>query len=118
MAKILIPIPLTDFDPTETGVPWEILRSAGHQCAFASPDGRPGEADPRMLTGAGLGPLAPVLRAQAVAREAYSAMAASAEFQRPMAWADAKAAEFDALLLPGGHATGMRPYLHSTCLQP
>jgi protease I len=117
MARILIPIPLTDFDPTETGVPWKILRNAGHDCVFASPDGRPGQADPRMLSGAGLGPLATVLRAQAVAREAYAAMAASAEFRRPVAWADATAEEFDALLLPGGHAKGMRPYLESTRLQ-
>jgi hypothetical protein len=27
--KILIPIPSYDFDPTETGVPWKILKEAG-----------------------------------------------------------------------------------------
>ena len=117
MATVLIPIPLTDFDPTETGVPWQILSKAGHQCIFATPDRKVGQADPRMLTGAGLGPLAGLLKAQAVAREAYAAMASSAEFQRPLAWAEAKAEDFDALLLPGGHAKGMRPYLESTTLQ-
>lgn len=47
MATILVPIPATDFDPTETAVPWRILAALGHRLVFATPDGAPGRADPR-----------------------------------------------------------------------
>ncbi len=30
MATVLMPIPCSDFDPTETGVPWSLLQSLGH----------------------------------------------------------------------------------------
>ena len=50
MAKVLIPIPSRDFDPTEVAVSWDVLRRLGHSVAFATPDGRPGEADDMMLT--------------------------------------------------------------------
>jgi protease I len=70
-----------------------------------------------MVTGAGLGLLAPLLRADAAARAAHSAMTQSAEFQRPVSYAEIVAANFDAVLLPGGHAPGMRQYLESEQLQ-
>jgi putative intracellular protease/amidase len=53
--NVLILIPETDFDPTEVAVPWKILTAAGHQVVFATPEGWPGSADPRMITGEGLG---------------------------------------------------------------
>ncbi|MEO8604096.1 MAG: type 1 glutamine amidotransferase domain-containing protein [bacterium] len=117
MATVLIPIPLTDFDPTETAVPWKILRAAGHAVVFATPDGQRGAADPRMVRGTGLGVLAPVLRADANGRAAYAELESCAEFQRPLAYAQIDSAGFQALLLPGGHAPGMRPYLESPLLQ-
>lgn len=117
MANILIPLPSRDFDPTEAAVPWQILRAAGHRIAFATPDGLPAEADPRMLLGTGLGFLAPMLRADANARRAYADMAASAEFRQPLRYDDIVDDAVDAVLLPGGHAPGMRPYLESERLQ-
>ncbi|HEX7776511.1 MAG TPA: type 1 glutamine amidotransferase domain-containing protein [Parvibaculum sp.] len=117
MATILMPIPASDFDPTETGVPWRILEAVGHDVVVATPDGKPANADPIMLTGRGLGLLAPVLRANADGRRAYETLAASAAFKAPIRWKDARAGDFDALLLPGGHAKGMRPYLESAKLQ-
>lgn len=113
MATILMPLPISDFDPTESGVPWRVLSARGHRVVFATPDGRPGEADPRMVTGAGLGILARLLKADDNGRGAYEAMAGSAEFQRPLAYDAISESDFDALLLPGGHAKGMRPYLES-----
>jgi hypothetical protein len=68
MATVLIPLPSRDFDPTEAAVPWRLLRERGHTIVFATPDGAPGEADARMVTGRGLGPLAPFLRADAHGR--------------------------------------------------
>jgi protease I len=121
MATVLIPLPRTDFDPSEAGVSWRILTDAGHRCRFATPDGRPARADERMLTGAGLGLLAPLLRAQAGAIADHDRMTQSAEYRSPLAYdelaAALDAASFDALLLPGGHAPGMREYLESTTLQ-
>lgn len=117
MATVLIPIPATDFDPTEAGVPWQQLRAAGHQVVFATPDGRPGRADERVLTGRGFGPLAPLLRADANGRRAYTAMIDSPEFATPRAWSDVAPDDFDAMMLPGGHAPGMRPYLASSLVQ-
>lgn len=117
MAKILVPLPSRDFDPTESGVPWRILQARGHHVVFATPDGAPGRADPKMVTGKGLSLLAPFLRADAAGRSAYKAMSHAAEFLQPIAYAETAATDADALLLPGGHAPGMRPYLESPLLQ-
>jgi protease I len=117
MATVLTPLPSRDFDPTETGVPWRVLTNAGHRVVFATPDGEPGVADPRMVTGEGLGLLAPLLRADRHGRAAHDAMIASPAFRGPLRYEAVAEASFDALLLPGGHAEGMRPYLESTLLQ-
>ncbi len=117
MATVLIPIPSRGFDPTETAVPWKVLTALGHAVRFATPDGLPGEADARMLDGQGLGVLKPMLRADANGRQAYAEMAASPEFTRPQRYATWGADDFDGLVLPGGHAAGMRPYLESPELQ-
>jgi protease I len=84
---------------------------------FATPGGRPGQADPKMVTGTGLGILAPFLKADANGRSAHDEMARSAEFNHPIPYAEIRPAEYAALLLPGGHAPGMRPYLESNLLQ-
>lgn len=112
-----MPLPARDFDPTETGVPCQILKALGHHLIIATPEGKPVSADPIMVTGKGLGPLRAVLRANAQGRAAYHALTRSAEFQAPITYAAINPAEYDALLLPGGHAKGMRPYLESPLLQ-
>src|SRR5436305_5316874 len=84
MATLLMPVPNSDFDPTETAVPWKILRERGHTVVFATPNGRPGQADPRMITGEGLGILAPLLRADGNGRRAYQEMVQSPEFKNPI----------------------------------
>jgi len=121
LATILVPLPRSDFDPTEAGVPWRVLTDAGHAVLFATPDAAPAQADPRMLHGTGLGLLAPLLRAQGSAVADHDRMARSAAYRSPIAWRDiadgVAAGRFDALLLPGGHAPGMREYLESAQLQ-
>ena len=77
MSKVLIPLPLVGFDPTEVAVPWKVLSSRGHQVMFASPDGSIATADPIMVTGRGLGPLKFILRADANGRAAYQELIAS-----------------------------------------
>ena len=98
-------------------MPWRLLAQAGHRCVFATPDARPAQADPRMLHGTGLGWLAPLLRAQAGAVADHDAMLRTPAWREPIAWSDIVADRFDAVLLPGGHAPGMREYLESPLLQ-
>jgi len=130
VAKILIPIPSLDFDPSEVAVSWSVLRRLGHDITFATPDARSGRADDLMLTGRGLDlwgwlpglrritVVGRILAANTDARRAYAAMAADPGFRAPIAWEAARAEDFDGLLLPGGHrARGMRTYLESGVLQ-
>ncbi len=130
MAVVLIPIPARDFDPTEVAVTWQILARAGHHVVFATPSGRPGEADDLMVTGQGLDPwgMVPILRRATVvgrvlradrrARTAYDALVGDAAFRSPVHWAEARRSDYDALVLPGGHrARGMRDYLESVEVQ-
>ena len=117
MARVLMPLPTHDFDPSESGVPWFVLNAARHEVVFATPNGQLAHADPRMLTGRGLGPFKPFLAANKHGRLAYKAMEASPAFRAPLPYSALRAEDFDALLLPGGHAPGMREYLESHVLQ-
>ena len=113
MARVLCPLPDIDFDPTETAVPWRLLREAGHEVEFATERGGVPRCDPLLLTGVVFGKLG----ADPPAIADYRAMQASAEFVAPLRWADIEPARYDALLLPGGHAQGMKQYLGSALLQ-
>ncbi len=117
MAIVLMPLPSRDFDPTETGVPWLELTRRGHQVRFATPDGSIAHADQRIVHGTGLGPLKAILRADANGRAAYEAMTRDASFNNPWDYERARHEKIDGLLLPGGHARGMRVYLESAALQ-
>ena len=128
MARVLIPLPSVDFDPTEAAVSWKLLRERGHTVAFATPDGQRAHADPLMVTGQGLDPWArwaPLqalvvfgrsLRADGAGRAAYAELERDPAFLAPLRHDAARAETFDALLLPGGHAPGMRGYLESPVL--
>lgn len=130
MARVLIPIPSRDFDPSEVAASWSILRRLGHIVTFATPDGRPGQADDLMLTGEGLDVwgfipglrhlvvIGRLMRANADARRDYAAMTKDPAYRTPLRWAELGREDFDGLLLPGGHrARGMREYLESRDLQ-
>ncbi len=112
-----MPLPSRDFDPTETGVPWLELTRRGHHVRFATPDGSIAKADPRMVHGTRLGPLKSLLRADKNGMAAYEAMVEDPAFQSPWDYTQATCQTIDGLLLPGGHARGMREYLESLTLQ-
>lgn len=57
------------------------------------------------------------LMAEKPAVALYEKMAASQEFLAPRPYQKINPADYDALLLPGGHDKGMRPYLESKILQ-
>ena len=118
MKRVLVPVPSYGFDPTEAAVPWHCLRQAGHHLTFATPDGAPAQADERMLTGMELPALfKSSLMARADAVACYRELENAPEFRSPISYAASQEAAFDALLLPGGHDKGMRPYLESAVLQ-
>ena len=114
MSNIWIPLPDTDFDVTEVAVPWRLLTDAGHSVVFATESGAAAPAcDPLLLTGVVFGQLG----AEAEAKAFYSEMIQSPAFQAPRAWGALDVSEFDGLILPGGHAQGMKQYLGSAELQ-
>ena len=111
--RVLVPLPDRDFDVTEVAVPWRILRDAGHQVVFATERaGTVPAADPRLLTGVLFGQLGAAPEAKA----RYHELTEAPEFAATAGWADLDPAGFDGLLLPGGHAPGMRQYLGSAQL--
>lgn len=117
MATVLIPLPDTDYDPTEAAVPWLTLTRRGHTVRFATPAGAPATADPRMVYGTGLGPWKPLLRADTNGRAAHAMMIRDPAYLAPWSHAHAATQPIDGLVLPGGHAPGMRAYLESPHLQ-
>src|SRR5580704_19244631 len=130
MARVLVPLPARDFDPSEAAVSWWVLTNARHAVHFATPDGRSAAADDMMLTGQGLDPWGAIpllrrlplvgllMRANRAARQTYAEMIADPNYLAPQPWDAVDASKYDALLLPGGHrARGMREYLESEILQ-
>jgi putative intracellular protease/amidase len=112
--RVLMPLPDHDFDVTEVAVPWRILTGAGHQVTFATERaGTVPAADPRLLAGVLFGQLG----AADEPKQFYRQLAGSEEFRRTISWNDIGPADFDGLILPGGHAPGMRQYLSARVLQ-
>ncbi|MBE2250005.1 MAG: DJ-1/PfpI family protein [Myxococcus sp.] len=113
-ARVLMPLPDTDFDTTEVAVPWKLLTEAGHQVTFATERaGTVPACDPLLLSGVLFGQLG----AEPEPKQFYQALTRAPEFSNTLAWGDLDVSAFDALLLPGGHAPGMRQYLESATLQ-
>jgi putative intracellular protease/amidase len=112
--RVLVPLPDRDFDVTEVAVPWRLLTHAGHEVVFATErGGAPPACDPLLLTGVLFGKLG----AEPEAKSFYGELEGDAAFRAPLAWSRIEPADFDALLLPGGHAPGMRQYLGSELVQ-
>lgn len=109
---VLCVLPAADYDPTESSVPWQALTRARHDVRFATPDGQPAHADVR-LTDTGFGVLNGLLMTRAPDLSTYRAMTASAAWRSPLAYAAVDPSTVDALLIPGGHAAGMRSMLES-----
>ena len=112
MATVVIPLPDRDFDVTEVAVPWKPLTAAGHDVVFATEAGARPAADPRLLTGVVFG----MLGAEPEAKAFYGELERAPAFDRPIAWRDIDLAACSAMLLPGGHAKGMRQYLEGADL--
>jgi putative intracellular protease/amidase len=112
MARVLLLLPVLDFDPSEAAVSWQVLVNAGHVVRFATPGGRPAVADDIMLTGRGLdlwGQI-PLLRnlpllgfdASESRRQAHAKMIVDPNYVAPQRWDAIDPMAFDALLLHWG----------------
>ncbi|MER0484738.1 type 1 glutamine amidotransferase domain-containing protein [Streptomyces sp. Edi2] len=112
--RVLMPVPDRDFDVTEVAVPWRLLTDAGHRVVFATERaGTRPACDPRLLTGVLFGQLG----AAEQPRRFYEELTRSEEFTATVGWAALAPEEYDGLILPGGHAPGMRQYLGSEVLR-
>jgi putative intracellular protease/amidase len=111
--RVLVPLPDHDVDVTEVAVPWRLLVDAGHDVVFATEHGATPAADPLLLRGVVLGQLGAVSEA----KRFYAELTGVPGFQQPISYDAIDPAGYDGLLLPGGHAKGMRQYLGSTELQ-
>ena len=95
-------------------MPWRLLTRLGHVVRFATEAGGVAPAaDQRLLDGVIFGQLG----AEDEPKVFYAEMQADAEFRAPLAWFDVDPSELDGLILPGGHAPGMRQYLASEVLR-
>ncbi len=110
---LLVALATADFDPTEVVAPWRAARAAGLPVVFATEDGGPAACDALVLKG----PLFGLLGATPDHCAGYAELTQDPDFQAPRDWRTLRAADFGGLLLPGGHAKGMRQYLESRSLQ-
>src|SRR3977135_397126 len=105
MKRVLITLPDRDFDVTEVAAPSNLVTRAAQRRVFATEEGGSAPAaDPLLLTGVLFGKLG----ADPEPKAFYQEMTRAPEFQRPLAWPALHVSDYDALLLPGGHAPGMR----------
>jgi len=110
---VLIPLPDTDFDPTESATPWRVCAERGWRATFATEHGQVAAADHRLLMGFVHGPLG----AGPMGLCDYKRMSVAPEYQKPIRYDEIDVGEYDAVLLTGGHAPGMKQFLESKVLQ-
>ncbi len=109
-----IPLPDNGFDVTEVAVPWKLLTRAGHRVTFTTENGGViPKADPLLLADGWLG----LIGAAPEARRFYAELEKDPAFQQAGSWKDIDIKQFDALILPGGHAAPTRQFLGSEILQ-
>ncbi|MCJ8318101.1 MAG: type 1 glutamine amidotransferase domain-containing protein [Colwellia sp.] len=113
---IIILLPSSDYDPTESGVIWQALVDNGFEVQFATPNGEKSYADKR-LTEIGFSLLSPLLMPQKPAMKCYNAMIASKAFQQPISYQQVDIDNVQGLHVPGGHAQGMKTLIESSTAQ-
>jgi len=111
--SIVIALANRDFDLTEVVVPWEVFSKAGYNVDFVTGDGKQARCDPKLIDGVLFGQLG----AKPANVNLYRNLEQDTSFQNPGTYDDISAERHRALILPGGHAKGMRQYLESESLQ-
>ncbi|GAC1408174.1 MAG: hypothetical protein NVS4B6_10880 [Mycobacterium sp.] len=113
---VVMLLPAVDYDPTESAVIWDGLTAAAVDVRFATPNGEPAYADPR-LVGKGFSVLSPFLMTKADSLGCYQRMVGDAQFGKPCAYEDVDIENAAGLFIPGGHAKGVRTLLESSAAQ-
>lgn len=110
--KVLILLPASDYDPTESAVPWHALSINEYQITFSTPNGEIAHADERLVS-KGFSCLSPLFMTRKIDLKKYSLMLASMRYSQIIAYSDIEPSNYDALLIPGGHAQGVKSLLES-----
>lgn len=126
---VMMILPEKGYDPSEAAITWKVLNQKGFDVRFATPGGKPAEADRLMVTGEGLDwwgwmpvlkkfkAIGLILRANKDARCAYREMVKQDTYQSPMTYEMIDPHALDGMVFPGGHDKSIRPYLESTVLR-
>jgi putative intracellular protease/amidase len=110
--KVLILLPASDYDPTESAVPWYSLSNNDYQITFSTPNGEVAHADERLVS-KGFSCLSPLFMTRKVDLKKYHLMLASMRYSQVIAYKDIEPSNYDALFIPGGHAQGVKSLLES-----
>jgi putative intracellular protease/amidase len=113
---VVMLLPATDYDPTESAVIWEALTASGADVRFATPAGEPAYADTRLVD-TGFSVLSPVLMTRPDPLAAYQRMVHDAQFAKPSTYEDVDVEHADGVFVPGGHAKGVRTLYESSAAQ-
>lgn len=113
---VVMLLPASDYDPTESAVIWDRLTASGVEVRFATPGGEPAYADPRLVD-KGFSVLSPVLMTRQESLKAYKRMVDDAHFGKPTTYDEVDVDKADGVFVPGGHAAGVRTLIESSAAQ-
>jgi len=113
---VVMLLPASDYDPTESAVIWDRLFASGADVRFATPDGKSACADARLVD-KGFSVLSPVLMTRQASLNAYRRMADDPQFGKPCTYDDVDVEKVDGVFIPGGHAKGVRTLFESSAAQ-
>jgi len=105
-------LPDLDYDPTESAVPWKKLYDDNHTITFSTPSGNVAYADERLVF-KGFSLLSPLFMTKKSDLKKYQLMIEAMEGQSVLALDCIDPSMYDALLIPGGHAQGVKTLLES-----
>lgn len=92
------------------------MKEAGYEVRFATPSGKPGDADSRLIE-TGFSILSPIFMTRPEVVDLYQVMRRDEHYQEPLTYKEVREEDFDAIHVPGGHAKGMKLMLESDILQ-
>ncbi|KAI8624157.1 class I glutamine amidotransferase-like protein [Xylariaceae sp. FL1651] len=98
-------------DPTETAVPYTVLKTAGYEISFATENGKAPRCDKKMLEGI----TQKLLGAKKDVVAMYKTMQQSEEMLHPRSWSAPEFSldPYDLVIFPGGHEKGVRQVIES-----
>lgn len=113
---VVMLLPASDYDPTESAVIWDRLTASGAEVQFATPDGKPAYADARLVD-KGFSVLSPLLMTRQETLKAYRHMVDDPQFGKPGTYEGVDVEMVDGVFVPGGHAKGVRTLFESSAAQ-